>query len=118
LRWHFADTARAAAYAARNAPSGRYRFQGHVLTAEDLLGMWTTEFAVHHLDLIAHLPAEGPTDTAVEITVKTLDGLLTGRGAVRPGGWDDLTYVRKATGRLPLEAKEKATLAGVIPVFG
>ncbi|HEX8006141.1 MAG TPA: maleylpyruvate isomerase N-terminal domain-containing protein, partial [Trebonia sp.] len=37
FRRHFADTARAAAGVSRVAPAGRFRFQQHIMAAEDIL---------------------------------------------------------------------------------
>jgi uncharacterized protein (TIGR03083 family) len=121
LRQHLADTARQAAGMSRQAPGGLFRFQEHVMTAEDLLAMWTVEWVVHHLDLTAYLPGDrpAPTGQALALAVSTLDG-LTG-GGQRPGGWDDVTYVLKGTGRLPLAESERDLLgerAGSFPAFG
>ena len=121
LRRHLADTARQAAGMSRQAPDGLFRIQGHVLAAGDILAMWTVEWVVHQLDLTAYLAGErpGPTDAALELTVRTLDG-LTGGGA-RPPGWDDGGYVLKATGRVPLDENERAFLgerAARFPAFG
>ena len=117
LRQHFADTARQAAGISRQVPSGRFRFQGHVMTAEDILTMWTVEWAVHTLDLTAYLPGDrlGPTADALALTVRTLDE-LTG-GATRPAAWDTATYIRKGTGRLPLEAAERDALGARSAAF-
>jgi len=120
FRRHFTDTTRAAAGVSRQAPAGRFRFQEHVMAAEDILAMWTVEFVVHHLDLIAHLPGRpGPLPEAVALTARTLDGLFD--DARRPGSWDDVTYVLKGTGRLPLDDEEQAVLgelAACYPAFG
>ena len=56
LRQHFADTARQAAGISRQAPAEVFRFQGHVMAAQDILAMWTVEWVIHHLDLTAYLP--------------------------------------------------------------
>src|SRR5215469_7135836 len=61
LRRHFRDAARAAAGVSLHAPAGRFRFQGHVMEAEDILAMWTVELVVHQFDLTAYLPGRyGP----------------------------------------------------------
>lgn len=120
FRRHFEDTARAAAGVSRLAPAGRYRFQGHVMEAEDILAMWTVEFVVHHLDLIAYLPERnGPLSAALALTARTLDGLLG--ASARPLTWDDITYVLKSTGRVPLDAGDREFLgerAAGFPAFG
>jgi uncharacterized protein (TIGR03083 family) len=107
LRQHFADTARQAAGMSRQAPSGAWRLQGHVMAAEDILMMWTTEWVIHQLDLTAYLPGDrlGPDGDALALTVRTLDE-LTG-GAARPMAWDTATYIGKGAGRLPLDAAER-----------
>jgi uncharacterized protein (TIGR03083 family) len=121
LRRHFADTARQAAGMSRQAPAGLFRLQGHVMTAEDILAMWTVECVIHQLDLTAYLPGDrlGPTDEALALTVGTVDE-LTG-SPVRPPAWDLATYVLKGTGRLPLDDAERDFLgerAAQFPVLG
>jgi uncharacterized protein (TIGR03083 family) len=119
LREHFADTAATAAAASRNAQPGRYHFQGHVMEAEDLIAIWTTEFALHHLDLISGLPGRpGPLPEAVQVAAQTLDVLVSGG---RPPWWDDVTYLRKGTGRRRLDERDLAFLAdraAGYPAFG
>jgi len=120
FRRHFADTASAAAGISRRAPAGRFRIQGHVMEAEDILAMWTVEFVVHQLDLIAYLPGRpGPLPEALALSTLTLDGLL-GDGE-RPPSWDDVTYVLKGTGRVALDAADREALgerAAGCPSFG
>ena len=120
FRRHFTDDARAAAGVSRNAPAGRFRFQEHVMAAEDILAMWTVEFVVHHLDLIAYLPGhDGPLPAALALTARTLDELLG--TAQRPPAWDDVTYVLKGTGRLPIDGADRDALGGraaAYPAFG
>ena len=113
LRRHLASTARVAAAACRNAPRGRFRTLGHVMTAEDILAVWTVEFVVHQLDLGAGTPAPD----AVALTVETLDGLTGGRAP----SWEDYTYIRKGTGREPLTSADREILAERVvefPAFG
>jgi uncharacterized protein (TIGR03083 family) len=121
FRRHFTDTARAAAGVTRRAPAGRFRFQGHVMAAEDILAMWTVEFVVHHLDLITHLPGQpGPVPAALALTAATLDE-LTGGGAARPQAWDDITYVLKGSGRIALDDADRELLGertAAFPAFG
>ena len=121
LREHLADTARQAAGMSRQAPAGNFRFQQHVLAAEDILAMWTAEWVIHQLDLTAYLPGDrlGPADEALALTVRTLDE-LTG-GATRPADWDAAAYILKGTGRLPLGPAEREFLgarAAEFPAFG
>lgn len=121
LRRHFTESTRAAAGNSRRAPEGLFRFQGHVMDAGDILAMWTVEWVIHQLDLTAHLPGDrpAPLPEAVTLATATLDGLL-GAGA-RPAGWDDVTYILKGTGRIPLTEQERHVLAGHAgryPAFG
>jgi uncharacterized protein (TIGR03083 family) len=120
FRRHFTDTARAAAGVSLHAPAGRFRFQEHVMEAEDILAMWTVELVVHQLDLTVYLPASyGPLPEALALTVTTLNGLLG--TAERPPSWDDTCYVLKATGRIPLDDADREFLserAGAYPAFG
>lgn len=116
---HFADTARAAAGLSRQAPDGVFRFQGHIMVSEDILAMWTAEWVVHQLDLTAHLPGTrpAPLPEAVRVAASTLDGLL---GTRRPA-WDDVTYILKGTGRVPLDSADREYLgagAATYPAFG
>jgi uncharacterized protein (TIGR03083 family) len=109
FRRHFTDIARATAGMSRQAPAGRFRFQGHVMAAEDILAMWTVEWVVHQLDLTAYLPGcPNPLPQAFALTARTLDGLLD--GGERPPSWDDITYALKGTGRVPLDAAEREFL--------
>ena len=120
FRRHFTDTARAAAGVTRRAPAGWFRFQGHVMAAEDILAIWTVEFVVHHLDLIACLPGRpDPLPPALALTAATLDE-LTG-GPARPPAWDDITYVLKGSGRMELDDADRELLgerAAAFPAFG
>ena len=132
FRRHFTDTARAAAGVSRQAPGGRFRFQDHVMEAEDILAMWTVELVVHQLDLIAYLPGRhGPLPAALTLTTRTLDGLCGAASgassgpafgaAGRPPSWDDVSYVLKGTGRVPLDEGDREFLgerAAAFPAFG
>jgi len=119
LRRHFDDVLAAGAAVSRQAPGGRLRFQGHVLAADDLLAMFAVEFAIHHLDLLVALPDRpGPVPAALDLAANTLDGLLGGQ---HPASWDEPTYLRKGTGRAPLDAADLAELgaaASRYPAFG
>ncbi len=121
LRRHFTGTARQAAGMSRQAPSGAFRLQGHVMDAADILAMWTVEWVIHQLDLTWHLPGErlGPADEALALAVRTIDE-LTG-SPVRPPAWDPATYVLKGTGRFGLDEAEREFLgkrAGKFPALG
>jgi uncharacterized protein (TIGR03083 family) len=121
LREHFADTARQAAGMSRNAPAGIFRLQGHVMDADDILAMWTTEWVIHQLDLTARLPGErlAPRRDALTLALRTLDE-LTGSPA-RPPAWDPATYLLKGTGRVALSDADRTFLgerAAAFPAFG
>ena len=121
LRQHFADTARQAAAMSRNAPAGAFRLQGHVMDADDILAMWTTEWVIHQLDLTAHLRGErlAPRRDALTLALRTLDE-LTGSPA-RPPAWDPATYLLKGTGRAALSDADRTFLgerAEAFPAFG
>jgi hypothetical protein len=119
LQHHFDDVAKAVAQAVRSAPDGRVRFQGHVMETADFLGMWATEFALHHLDLLVEVTGQpAPAAEALEVAALTVEGLLD---AARPWWWDSVTYIRKASGRSPLtpdEASRLGPLASKYPAFG
>jgi len=121
IREHFGDTARQAAGMSRQAPTGNFRLQGHVMTAEDILVMWTVEWVIHQLDLTARLPGSRltPTEESLALAVRTIDE-LTG-SPVRPPTWDESAYVLKGAGRLPLDDAERVLLgdrAKAFPALG
>lgn len=104
------DTAPAAVRAAAAAdPAAFVGTQGHVLTVADLVATLVTEAAIHHLDLIAHLPgAPRPAPGALAVTLSLLDGLAGPDGL--PRRWAPGEAVRKSTGRQPLSDADRATL--------
>lgn len=115
--WEHVSTA-----AARAAAACRHTYmatQGHVLAVPDFVATLVTEAAVHHLDMTVELPdASPPPAAALAVVRRTLDGLLD---ASRPTHWDDAAYALKGTGRLPLDAADRAALgdaAGRFPLFG
>lgn len=93
--------------AQRSDPAAALRTQGLVLSVDDLITTLVVEAAVHHLDLVAHLPRPGPAVEPLALVRETLDGLL---GAPEPVGWDDTTYALAATGRRPLTQAERDAL--------
>jgi hypothetical protein len=105
--------------AAGRAPAGEpVRSQGWVLRVEDLLSTLTVEAAVHHLDLVAHLDRPGPAAGPLGEVRRVLEGLL---GGPLPARWDDVTAVRRGTGREPLDDADRAELgaaASAFPLFG
>jgi hypothetical protein len=106
------ETAPAAVRAAGRAdPDGYIATQGHVLAVADFLAALATEAVVHHLDMTVHLPtAPSPDPHVVALATRTLDGLL-GPGASRADDWTAEEYLLKGTGRLPLSARDRSTLA-------
>jgi hypothetical protein len=92
---------------------------GHALTVADFACTLAVEATVHHLDMIAWLPAAaGPAATGLALVRRTLDGLL---GATPDAGWDDTTYALKGTGREALTPADRARLrdlADRFPLFG
>ncbi|WP_217237958.1 maleylpyruvate isomerase N-terminal domain-containing protein [Streptomyces sp. AC555_RSS877] len=111
-------TAATVTAAAAARPDDRVITQGHVLTAGDLMVTLAVEASIHHLDLVARLPAApGPAPTGLAAVRATLDGLL---GRPVPLGWSDERYARAATGRAPLTEAERGALgpdADRFPLF-
>jgi uncharacterized protein (TIGR03083 family) len=115
-RW--IQTSAAAIRACRSSDLDLVATQGHVLTMSDFVATLVVEAAIHHFDLAKYLQGKpGPAPSAVAITTATLDGLL---GQARPPHWQDETYILKATGRQPLNERDRRELgatANSIPVF-
>ncbi|HWU09837.1 MAG TPA: maleylpyruvate isomerase N-terminal domain-containing protein [Streptomyces sp.] len=117
---HLATAAAVVTAAERSDPQQFVRTQGHVLTAAALMATLSVEATIHHLDLVAHLPAGAPRPGAAGLACVrgTIDGLL---GRPVPVDWSDEHYALAATGRLRLTAAEKHRLgadAGRFPLFG
>ncbi|MET9497873.1 maleylpyruvate isomerase N-terminal domain-containing protein [Streptomyces sp. NPDC006552] len=123
LRRLYLVTAAATVTAAERGAGDAERFvrtQGHVLSPADLMATLAVEATIHHLDLVAHLPADTPRPSAAGLACvrRTLDGLL---GRPVPVHWSDEEYASAATGRSPLSAAERRLLgadAGRFPLFG
>lgn len=113
------ETAPATVRLARLAPYPVVATQGHALTVADFAGTLVTEAAIHHLDMIAELPAApGPAASCLALVRRVLDGLL---GIPVPTEWDDTVYALKGTGRRPLTVADRGRLgelAGRFPLFG
>ena len=117
LRFHFDDVGAAAGRAAELAdPAARVTTQDKVLTAGDFLSAYVLEWTLHHLDLIAHLPAAGPppaeTLAAARATVEKLAGTPI------PASFSDTDALLLATGRrtpTPAEASALGELAARLP---
>ncbi|MFI2619545.1 maleylpyruvate isomerase N-terminal domain-containing protein [Streptomyces sp. NPDC018584] len=117
---YLATTAAAVTAAERSDAQQLISTQGHVLTADDLMATLAVEATIHHLDLVAHLPAPAPGPGAAGLACVrgTIDGLL---GRPAPENWSDEHYALVATGRLPLTAAERHGLgadAARFPLFG
>jgi hypothetical protein len=110
------ETAPAAQRAAALAsPHGYVATQGHVLTVPDFLATLVTEAVVHHLDMTVDLPGSTPPRrNAIGLALCTMDGLLN---AGRPGLWMPEDYLLKATGRVELDARDRAALGDVADRF-
>lgn len=73
-------------------------FQGHVLTAGDMLATWAVELAVHHHDLALPAGAPAPAPAAVHIGRLTAEALGSTSGA-RASAEDDLAVMLAGFGR-------------------
>ena len=95
------------ALSSRVDPSAVAPTQGHTLRVDHLLATLVTEAALHHLDLVAHLPGSGPSAKALAVVRSTLDGLL---GRPTPADWDDTTWALTGTGRQAAGPRERSAL--------
>ncbi len=114
------DTADAAARASRAAPAaGRVRTQGHVLEMPAFTSTLVVEAAVHHLDLVAHLPAASAPDPVVLSHTREVLELLA--GGPLPATWSDRQAVLIGTGRALLSDQDHqlhAELHDRLPLLG
>ncbi|MEU3464030.1 maleylpyruvate isomerase N-terminal domain-containing protein [Streptomyces sp. NPDC006733] len=114
LKFHLDDVGSAAGRAAELADPGlRVATQGEVLTAGDYLAAYVLEWTLHHLDLVAHLPA-APRPPA--------EGLARSRalleriaGAAFPASFDDTDALLVGTGRRAATEAERAALGELAP---
>jgi hypothetical protein len=113
------ETASAAVRLAGLAPYPVVATQGHALTVADFAATLAIEASVHHLDMIAELPAApAPTSRCLSLVRRALDGLI---GEPVAAEWDDATYALKGTGRSPLTPADRTHLgpqAARFPLFG
>ncbi|MEV6159229.1 maleylpyruvate isomerase N-terminal domain-containing protein [Nonomuraea sp. NPDC052129] len=109
LKFHLDDVGSAAGRAAELAdPAVRVSTRDEVLTVGDYLSAYVLEWTLHHLDLIAHLPAaaEPPTETLVAARA-SLEKI--GKTSF-PASFSDKDALLIGTGRrMPTDA-EKAAL--------
>ena len=106
LKFHLDDVGSAAGRAAELADPGlRVATQDEVLTAGDYLSAYVLEWTLHHLDLIAHLPAAAqPPAEGLARSRVMLEKIA---GAVFPASYSDADALRIGTGRRdPTEAEE------------
>lgn len=124
LRAHFEDLGAAAGRAALLAhPELPVATQGMTLTVRDYLGAYVLEAALHHLDLVAHLPPGGPSSAGLSSAslpsdrLPAAESLAAAREMVErrlrvrlPSTWADADALRVATGRRPATPDERAEL--------
>jgi hypothetical protein len=109
LKFHLDDVGSAAGRAADLAdPSLRVGTRGQVLTAGDYLRAYVLEWTLHHLDLIAHLPA-APRPPA-EGLARSRELLETIAGAAFPASFSDTDALLVGTGRRAPTSAEQADL--------
>lgn len=113
-RWR--ETAQAATRCARTTSNIEFvATQGHVLRTADFVATLVVEATIHHLDLVANLTREeNPAPTALAITTRTLDGLLSQH---RRPSWGGTEYILKATGRQGFTEDERRVLGDAMQLF-
>ncbi|MFF1815254.1 maleylpyruvate isomerase N-terminal domain-containing protein [Streptomyces sp. NPDC058251] len=109
LQFHLDDVGSAAGRAAELADPGvRVSTRDEVLTVGDYLSAYVLEWTLHHLDLIAHLPAaaEPPTESLARSRA-TLEKIAD---AAFPASFTDKDALLVGTGRRAPTDAEKAEL--------
>jgi hypothetical protein len=109
LRFHFDDVGSAAGRAAGLADPGlRLSTRDQVLTVGDFLTAYVLEWTLHHLDLIAHLPAaaEPPAETLAAARA-LLENIAR---ATIPASFSDRDALLVGTGRRAPTAAERSAL--------
>jgi hypothetical protein len=107
LKFHFDDVGSAAGRAAELADRDlRVSTQDMVLTAGDYLSAYVMEWTLHHLDLIAHLPAAA--DPPAETLAAARAMLEKIAGTPFPAALSDRDALLVGTGRRPPTDAEKA----------
>ncbi|WP_345044590.1 maleylpyruvate isomerase N-terminal domain-containing protein [Streptomyces sannanensis] len=115
LAEHFDSVWRAVVAGCDGLPPGRLvrTRHGDPMALGDFLVTRVVEVCVHGFDLAEGLGDEPwPTDEAADVVARLLlDGRPYAVGASVPGmDWDRTTFLRKATGRLPMSAAERAAV--------
>ncbi|RFS82939.1 maleylpyruvate isomerase [Actinomadura spongiicola] len=120
LKFHLDDVGSAAGRAAELAdPAARVSTQGKVLTAGDYLSAYVLEWTLHHLDLVAHLPAgrvAGPPAETLAVARALLERIA---GTPFPASFSDRDALLAGTGRrAPTDAErvELGELAARLPL--
>ncbi|MER5544310.1 maleylpyruvate isomerase N-terminal domain-containing protein [Streptomyces sp. NPDC002589] len=109
LKFHLDDVGSAAGRAAELAdPAARVGTRDEVLTVGDYLSAYVVEWTLHHLDLIAHLPAaaEPPAET-LSAARASLEKIA---GTAFPAAFSDTDALLIGTGRRTPTDAEKAVL--------
>ena len=106
---HWNATSQAVLRVTEYAPGARgVPYDGITMNVTDVFAVVAVEATIHHLDMLAELAGKPqPRPAALELTVRTLDGLL---GDIDRPHWEDVTFVSKMTGRLPLTVSERRFL--------
>ncbi|GAA0331920.1 maleylpyruvate isomerase N-terminal domain-containing protein [Actinoallomurus spadix] len=108
LKFHFDDIGSAAGRAAELAdPGALVGTRDDVLTAGDYLSAYVVEWTLHHLDLIAHLPAAaGPPAETLAAARASLEKIA---GTPFPASFSDTDALLIGTGRrAPTDAQQTA----------
>lgn len=110
LRFHLDDVGSAAGRAAALAdPDLRVGTRGQVLTVADYLTTYVLEWTLHHLDLIAHLPAAAPPPAeGLAWARELLEGIA---GTAFPASFSDADALLVGTGRRAPTDAQRAALA-------
>lgn len=119
LKFHLDDVGSAAGRAAELAdPDQPVSTRGQVLTTGGYLDAYVLEWTLHHLDLIAHLPAAVEPSASGLARSRDLLGRII--GSPLPPSWSNKNALLVGTGRrAPTrpEAADLGTLADAAPVF-
>lgn len=112
LELHFDDVGSAAGRAAALAdPQMRVSTRDEVLTVGDYLTAYVLEWTLHHLDLVAYLPAAAqPPDEGLTRSRELLERIA---GARFPASFSDRDALLVGTGRRTATDEETAALGGL-----
>ncbi|MGP4111118.1 maleylpyruvate isomerase N-terminal domain-containing protein [Streptomyces sp. 4N509B] len=121
LAFHLDDVGSAAGRAAERADrDARVGTRGEVLTVDAYLSAYVLEWTLHHLDLLAHLPAAAQiAEPPAETLAAARAALERIAGAPIPASFSDADALRVVTGRRPptdAERAELGELAGRLPL--